>query len=70
LQSEMRFAYFNTRTENMLFLFLGLCRALSEKDYQLVGRVRFGGVDQTEVQKVPLLIGPKDLHIIHQKVMG
>ena len=49
----------------------GLCRALAEKDYQVVGRVRIGGQGGClESQKVPLFIGPKDLHIIHQKVMA
>ena len=57
----------------MILLSLGLCRALSEKDYTVVGRVRFPGsgdsASGTE-NRIPLLIGPKDLHLIHQQVMA
>ena len=53
-----------------ILVFSGLCRALSEKDYTLVGRVRIAGTDSEKNSKVPLLIGPRDLHLIHQKVFG
>lgn len=62
-------SYFNLASKTFLS---GLCRALSEKDYQLVGRVRIGGMESIPVEnhKVPVIIGPRDLYHIHQKVLG
>ena len=50
--------------------FSGMCRAIAETDYTLVGRVRIGGIETDQIvnKKVPLLIGPKDLQIIHKQV--
>ncbi len=47
---------------------IDLARALSERDYQVIGRIRIG--QQPQFKKVPLLVGTKDLHLIHQKVIG
>ena len=47
-----------------------MCRAMAETDYTVVGRVRIPGIESVkfENKKVPLLIGPKDLQMIHKQV--
>jgi len=50
-----------------------LGKALNEdlKDYKIVGRIRVGGgiEDNAKIKTVPLIVGPKDLKQIHQKVL-
>ena len=44
-----------------------MTKAMHEKDYQIVGRVK---LVPNPVKTVPLIIGPKDLRQIHQTVIG
>ena len=51
-----------------------LSRALNEdlKDYKVVGRIRVDGniSDQVKIKTVPIIVGPKDLRQIHQKILS
>ena len=50
-----------------------LSRALNEelKDYKVVGRITVNGnSDEVRIKKVPIIIGPKDLKQIHQKILS
>ena len=47
-----------------------LSRSINEKDYALVGRIKLSaGHESVGLKTVPLIVGPKDLHMIHQKVL-
>ena len=43
-------------------------KAIQEKDFSLVGRVRLAG-HTSQLKTVPLIVGPKDLNQIHQKIL-
>lgn len=45
-------------------------KAIQEKDYSLVGRVRLAqAAADSQLKTVPLIVGPKDLNQIHQKIL-